>query len=378
MLPAWREPVGAEGKAALAALEAALPPSEFRSETLAWLGAAYTAERSVAEAHAVALAELVAPFGVVVCRGWDGSLKHAAAGLFLEALRAARALDDALAEETARLTASGAEAPVAVGEGMTLAMLDGTLGRDRLRIDGAAFVTRRSGQRLSLEDVEAILRAAPERLSANVLLRPAIEAHLFPTVAYAGGPAELNYLRQVAPVFAHLAVPRPVPVPRLSGFLVEAKTDKALERFGLTPGDLARPEGALATSLLKDALPADAAAALAALRDAVRERYAAVREAAVRLDPTLERPIETARNQALHAADEVEKRLVAALKRRNETALQQVARARASLFPSGEPQERVLTVASFLARYGRALLPVLQASARAHAERLLEAPPAGV
>lgn len=78
MLPAFREPVGPDGAAALAALEAALPPSEFRSETMAWLAGAYTAERSVAEAHAAALAELLAPFGVVVCRGWNGSLKREA------------------------------------------------------------------------------------------------------------------------------------------------------------------------------------------------------------------------------------------------------------------------------------------------------------
>jgi len=377
MLPAFREPVGPDGAAALAALEAALPPSEFRSETVAWLGAAYTPDRSVAEACARALAAVLEPFGVVVCRGWDGALKRAASGVFLEALRSARVLDEALGREAALLAESGAGAPVAVGEGMTLAMLDGRLGRDRLRIADGAFVTRRSGERLTMKDVEAILETAPERLSANVLLRPVVEAHLFPTVAYVGGPAELRYLRQVVPVFAHLAVPRPAAVPRLSGFLVEAKTDKTLERLGLQVQDLAQPEGAVATSLFKEALPADAAGALAALRTAVGERYAAVLEAAVRLEKTLERPIETARNQALHGADEVEKRLVAALKRRNETALQQLARTRASLFPDGEPQERVLTAASFLARYGRELLPALQASAREHAGRLLEAAPAG-
>ena len=377
MLPTFREPVGPDGTAALAALEAALPPSEFRSETLAWLGAAYTPDRSVAEAFARALAAVLEPFGVVVCRGLDGTLKRAASGVFLEALRSARALDEALGRETSRLAESGAAAPVAVGEGMTLAMLDGKLGRDRLRIADGAFVTRRSGERLTMKDVEAILETAPERLSANVLLRPVVEASLFPTVAYVGSPAELQYLRQVAPVFAHLAVPRPAPVPRLSGFLVEAKTDKVLDRLGFKVPDLAQSDGALATAFLKAVLPEQVVAVLAALRASVGDNYAAVLEAAVQLDQTLQRPIETARNQALHGADEVEKRLVAALKRRNETALQQLARARASLFPDGEPQERVLTAASFLARYGRELLPALQASAREHAGRLLEAAPAG-
>jgi bacillithiol biosynthesis cysteine-adding enzyme BshC len=378
MLPAYREPIGPDGAAALAALEAALPPSEFRAETLAWLAGAYRPERSVAEAHAAALAELLAPFGVVVCRGWDASLKLAASGVVLEALRSARAIDEALAQEAARLKEAGAEAPVAVGEGMALAMLEGAQGRDRLRIAEGAFVTRRSGERMTLADLDAIARSAPERLSANVLLRPVVEAHLLPTVAYVGGPAELSYLQQVAPLFAHLAVPRPVAAPRLSGFLVEAKVQKALERFALSPQDLERSEGELASSVARDALPPDASAALAALRAALAERYAAVEEAAVRVERTLERPIETARNQALHAVDEVEKRLVAALKRMNETALQQLARARGNLFPDGVPQERVITVASYLARYGRPLLPLLREAAREHARRLLEAPSAGV
>ena len=370
MLPAFRESVGPDGAAALAALEAALPPSEFRSETVAWLGAAYAAERSVAEAHALALASLLAPFGVVVCRGWDGALKRAAAPLMLEALRSAHPLDEALAGEAARLRGAGLETPVTVGEGMGLAMVEGSGGRDRLRIADAGFVTRRAGERFALADLEVLVRATPERLSANVLLRPVIEAHLFPTVAYVGGPAELAYLRQ--------AVPQPVPTPRLSGFVVEAKVDKTLERLGLAPAELGRPDGELASALAREALPADAAQALGALRGGLEERYTAVREAAIRLERTLERPVETARNQALHAVDEIEKRLVAALKRNNDTALQQLARAKANLFPSGKPQERVLTAATYLARHGRPVMGMLHAAARAHVERLLEAAPPGV
>ena len=377
MRPAFRETVGADVERALAALEEALPPSDFRSDTLRWLGAAYRPERSMAEAHAAALADLLAPFGVVVCRGWDGGLKQAAGKVLLEALRSAKALDESLAVEAARIRAAGGETPVPVGEGLGLVMVEAAGGRDRLRIDGAGFVTRRSGERFALADVEKLLAAEPERLSANVLLRPVVEAQVLPTVAYVGGPAELGYLAQVGPLFARLGVPRPVATPRLSGFVVEAKIEKALERLGLPLAALERPEGELATAMFKDALPADAAQALAALRGALGERWSAVRAAAVALERTLERPVETARNQALHGVDEIEKRLVAALKRSNETAVQQLSRARANLYPDGKPQERILTAASYLARHGRPLLGTLHEAARAHVGRLLEAAPGG-
>jgi len=49
------------------------------------------------------------------------------------------------------------------------------------------------------------------------------------------------------------------------------------------------------------------------------------------------------------------------LKRTGDTVTGQLARARAALYPGGKPQERVLTLASFLVRYGPGLLDDLAA-----------------
>src|ERR1700724_3839542 len=48
-----------------------------------------------------------------------------------------------------------------------------------------------------------------------------------------------------------------------------------------------------------------------------------------------------------------EKKLVQHLKRRQETELRQIAKARALVLPDNKPQERTLTIAPFLARYGQ-------------------------
>jgi uncharacterized protein YllA (UPF0747 family) len=50
---------------------------------------------------------------------------------------------------------------------------------------------------------------------------------------------------------------------------------------------------------------------------------------------------------------DVEKRLLTHLKKQNEILVQQVTKARASLFPLGRPQERVFSVLPYLVRYGR-------------------------
>ena len=375
MLPAYREPLGGDVTRAVGELEAALPPGDARSETLAWLSRSYSPGNSLAEAHAQALAELLGPYGVVVARGWHGSLKAAAREVFLRAALEAGPLDVALGQEASLMRDMDLPVPVEVGQGLSLLMIEARQGRDRLRIAGpGVFETRRSGEKFSLADLERIITSEPERLSGNVLLRPVIEALVFPTIGYFGGPGELAYLRQTGPVFDLLGVPRPARLARLSGLLIEPKVDKVLERHHLAPEDLAQDAGALTSRVAREALPESAAQALADLRAAITDRYARVQAEAACIDKTLERTAENARNQALVGTQEIEKKLVAALKRGNESAMEQITRARDQLYPDGTAQERVISVVSFLARHGRAATDLLFDAARRHAQRHLVAP----
>ena len=74
-----------------------------------------------------------------------------------------------------------------------------------------------------------------------------------------------------------------------------------------------------------------------------------------------EYPAENVAHGALKDTQDLEKKLIASLKRGNETLLSQVSRARAAVAPLGEAQERALTLASFLIRYGPELLDGLDA-----------------
>ncbi len=200
----------------------------------------------------------------------------------------------------------------------------------------------------------------PTRLSPNVLLRPAVESAILPTVAYLGGPGELRYLDLTPPVYSRLGIHRQLPLPRWSGLIVEARVDRVLEKFGVTLPELSAPPGALE--------------ALEQIRRALEEGYGTLERAAVEIDPTLARPMQGARQQALNGAQEIEKKLVHHLKRRQETELGQLARARTAILPNAKPQERVLTVAPFLARYGPGLLEELTDAFEAWYRGALEGP----
>jgi uncharacterized protein YllA (UPF0747 family) len=335
-LPTFREPCGPEIAGALEALRHGTPDTEFKPAVLEWLAASYRPETSLADAFAAALHTLLGERGLAVVRPYAASAKREMAPWLL------RGLDSTLAD------------------GLTPVLVEASLGRDRLRRDGNDFVTRRSGERFSRVDLERVARDAPERLSPNVLLRPVVEAALWPTVAYLAGPGELRYLPDAAPLYRELAVVPQTPVARWSGIVVEGRVDRVLAKHGLTLDDLAGPPGAVEARVVRDQLPPEVAESLAQLRDQIAGTYERLGAAVARLDATLQRTVESARNAALGGIHDIEKKLVTALKRSNETLVGQLARARAAVFPAGVPQERVVAYPSMAIRYGPSLLTQLE------------------
>ena len=148
----------------------------------------------------------------------------------------------------------------------------------------------------------------------------------------------------------------PLVVPRLSVTLVEGKVGKVLEKFGLDVEDFGRPVQEVVAGVVREEVPEAVAAAVGRLRGSVQEGYEALHEVAKEIDPTLKAPIFQARGEAFKGVAEVEKKIRQHLKARNETELEQVEKAAVNLAPLGKPQERVLNVHQYLARYGHGLL----------------------
>ena len=158
LLPLAREPCGPEIAAVLRQLEEGTSETEFKPAVLEWLGRWYRPEATLADAFAQALDALLGARGLVVLRVYDPRAKRAAAPWVLKGL------------------------DVTLPDGYTPVFVEASQGRDRLQRDGDGFVTRRSGERFSRADLARLARDAPERLSPNVLLRPAVEAALLPTL----------------------------------------------------------------------------------------------------------------------------------------------------------------------------------------------------
>ena len=374
MTPLWREPLGGNISAIVDRFARGHAASPAAGPILEMLDRCFVPGQTLSSASCRMLAELLAPLGVLVLDSTALPFKRAGAALLLRAVRQHAELSRQLQERAVQLHRAGHDPGVEHDSAATLVMLDGPDGRDRIVSAGSGFRLRRAGQSLALHDLERIAEREPQRLSANVLLRPVLESELLGTVGYCAGPGELRYLALASAVFETLGVPRPAAVPRWSGVIVDSYTDRMLARFGLSLEELRDPARDVLAKAAADRLTPATVAALNDLRRSVREHFEVLGREASAIAAPLERSAEGSERRMEFELSRLERRLVRSLKHRHETELRQLARARTFVLPAGRPQERTLCVAEPLARFGLPLMEAVREAALTGYQSALEGP----
>ncbi|HUE96554.1 MAG TPA: bacillithiol biosynthesis cysteine-adding enzyme BshC [Longimicrobiaceae bacterium] len=315
-----------------------------------------SADRTVAAAFGEAMATILEPFDACLADAASPELKAIARPAIRRALVDAQSHETVLADRSERLLDGGYRSQVAVLERGTNVFYHGAGGRERLYRRGEDFTVRGGGDVLRRTDLLEELDAHPERFSPNVLLRPVVESWVYPTLAYVGGPAELAYLAQVNALFGAYEIAPPVAVPRFSGWIVEPKVERLLNRLDLQLEDALVPREELIDRLARREIPGEVRSALNEIRRDLARDYDQLLDQATQLDATLAGAVGASRNRALAEAARMERKVIRAIKKGDRIAVHQLDRVLDSLRPGGKPQDRVLNVLPFLARYGDHLL----------------------
>lgn len=319
---------------------------------------AFESEQTLGRAYVRMLRGLLGPLGISVLDSSHPAYRGVARPMLLDALLRAPEIADAVAARTAALREAGFEAQVDDERGLSL----------------VAAIENGIKRRIPIDETSATGNAvAPNvALAPNVLLRPVIERAILPTAAYVAGPAELAYFAQCRAVAEALSRPAPVAVPRWSCTVIEPFVDKALRRLRVEYHEL-RERATVERRLAAQAMPAGVAAAWSRLqeqvRSAVRELADAVRDASL-MPATVVQGLE---HSLFHKLRRGERRMIAAVKRREERTQRDIEVACASLFPFGQRQERVLNFIPMLTRGGPELVAEMQRHAATHVESLVAA-----
>jgi len=321
---------------AVAKCFSSLPDSEFQSDVRRVLEISYKPGVSPADAFLRTLEKLFDGTGLLLANPLQPELRALAQPTLVQAVRQNAEIRSAVLARSRALSESGYHEQVKVDNNFT----------------GLFAYRGKSRKALRPEELEDGLS-----LSANVLLRPAMQDSIFPTAAYVGGPAEVAYFAQAAAVYDALKRPVPPVFPRISATILEPRIDRVLKKYDLEFLDVFRA---------RDFLRRKAVAKVQGVEvfDLVRDRLLAklevLRPALNAVDATLDGALDNSRQKVLHQVEALRTKFVNAEARRNETLERHLDSITNTLFPEKKLQERVINITSYLVRYGMSFIQRLE------------------
>jgi uncharacterized protein YllA (UPF0747 family) len=313
-----------------------LPDSEFQTEVRDLVDSAYKPGVSPVDAFSAMMAKLFRGTGLLIANPLQRDIRKLAEPTLVEAVHRNSDIRAAVIARSRALSDSGYHEQVKVDDDFT----------------GLFAYRDKSRQPLRREQLRDDLA-----LSANVLIRPAMQDAIFPTAAYVGGPAEVAYFAQAGAVYDVLGRHVPPVFPRISATLIEPKVDRVLKKYDMEFQDVFRGREFLRRKAVVTVQGVE-------LFDHVRDRLSAelesLRPSLNAVDSTLAAALDTSRQKVLHQVEALRTKFVNAEARRHETLERHIDTVVNSLLPEKKLQERVINITSFLVRYGLGLIRRLE------------------
>ena len=315
----------------------------------------YAPGATYADAFARLLARLFAGRGLVILDPMHPKLHELSQPVFRRALEEAEGLHAAVRARDHELEKAGYHAQVHLRDNATLLFVVVNGRRVPLRRRGNNFHLAGQGEQ-SLAALLTALESAPDRFSANVLLRPIQQDWLLPTAAYVSGPHEATYFAQASVLYERLLGRMPVIVPRVSLTLVPPKVGRLLQKYKLNVTDCWRAPEQVRLRLAAQRLPRGLARRLEKTQAKIEKQLAETAEAVQQLDSTLAGAADTSRRKMLYQFEKLGRKAARAQATREEIVGRHTELLCNWLHPEKDLQERRLSFLTFAARFGQPLV----------------------
>jgi bacillithiol biosynthesis cysteine-adding enzyme BshC len=339
--------------AAIGALEAAMPATEFTPAVIESLRRAYGPGAGMADAFGRWLESVLGSHGLIVFDASDSAAKPLVSHVFAREIEQAGQTARLASEAGTALEARGYHAQATPHEG-SLALFHMNAGRQPIKPDlGGFLIGERPESAAALFDR---VRTSPEEFSPSVLLRPIVQDTLFPTVCYVAGPNELAYLGQLRRVYDAFSTPMPLIQQRATATILDSNAMRFLTRYDVALESLRAQDEAVLNALLEAQLPSSVETALEEALRTLEQRMDRLAKEVVQIDPTLEGASRSTLSRMQDDLKKLHGKIIQAAKRKDETLRRQFQNARAQAYPGGEPQERAVGFVYFLNKYGPALV----------------------
>jgi len=196
---------------------------------------------------------------------------------------------------------------------------------------------------------------SPERVSTSALTRPLLQDFVFEPDVFVGGPSEVAYYAQIAPLHDLLGIAMPRVALRGHALVAPRRIVRSFERYVIDPAEIFGDTDAL----LAEREPEGVAKIHAISRDARRElakRITEIGELALPAEHALARAISRSIGHIEYHFDKLAERAVRGLVRKDRERYAAIRELVATLYPDRQPQDRIVSWFAYWSEYGDAFV----------------------
>lgn len=333
---------------------------EFRDVILDLLGRTYRSSGTFREAFACWINSIFADYGLVVFDPLLPEYKSGLKAVFSKAVSSRQQIVAALEKRARLMNERGFSVQVHTDESETLLFwIDG---EKRYKLEWADGRYRTKSVSLIDLNESEILQAIEERaenFAPNVLLRPILQDHLFPTAVYVAGPAEVSYYSQISAI-ATIWNLEMAAFPRVGVTVVDRKAQRLLKKYELKPLDIfSSTQFDIIQRIMEKTESQPALAELDRLRSDLEKKLQHIQEEIRTADPTVAEMLSRSERKMLYQLDKVRKRFVMNYRKRSYYLARHLDYLYSHLYPEGRLQERLVNFNHFLFQEGPEFVPRL-------------------
>jgi bacillithiol biosynthesis cysteine-adding enzyme BshC len=321
----------------------------FGEDAAALVEETYRPGVTMGQAFGALLRRLLPDRGILLVDPMLPEFRELAAPAIRAAVERGEDLAAGLLERNRELADAGYHAQVHFEASTSLVFLIENGQRLTLRRSGREYLL--NGRRIGTEELAAQARW----LSPNALLRPVVQDSMLPTVAIVGGPAEVAYFAQSEAIYRSILGRMPVAVPRAGFTVLDARSQKRMERYGLTLADFFPGEDALRQRIASTLAPPEVGALMSQTAATVDGAVDRLRAALTGFDPTLAKALNLSARKIHHQLNRIEGKVGREALRRDERAARDARLLNGLIYPERHLQERIYSFLALLAKHGAGL-----------------------
>jgi uncharacterized protein YllA (UPF0747 family) len=201
------------------------------------------------------------------------------------------------------------------------------------------YTINAKGERELIQDPKQI--GEPESISTSALTRPLLQDFVLRPDIFIGGPSEVAYYAQIAPLHELLNVPMPRVALRGHVLVAPRKVIRYFSRFGIPPEDVFETPDAIAASLAEPGV-ADVRRIAADAETELKERIEKIRELALPADHAVARSINRSIGHIEYHFRKLTERAIRGMVRKDRDRFHAARELASTFYPDRHVQDRVV------------------------------------